>query len=231
MVRAVGFFNEVNPGTAVGTSGCNPAGNRFTENNGTAAPRRRLRVTGYRLQQGRESVESARSLDLYNLQRSKANCQKLGISGRMFCEDSTNDAAGNRVAQVTPTETTYYSWDAAGNMATAEPAAGIVTLTYNADQQRAVKQSTDGAVTGFLYDYKRLLCETDTVGGAISQTYASDTTDEFGDLIGEDGQYIHQYDAQANTNALLDETGTVAAQYKYCPGPADCEGAKFHDKV
>ena len=64
-------------------------------------------------------------------------------------------------------------------------------------------------------DYKRLLCETDTVGGAISETYASDTTEEFGDLIGEDGQYIHQYDAQANTNALLDETGTVAAQYKY----------------
>ena len=88
-------------------------------------------------------------------------------------------------------------------------------IERNADQQRAAKQSTDGAVTGFLYDYKRLLCETDTVGGAISQTYASDTTDEFGDLIGEDGQYIHQYDAQANTNALLDETGTVAAQHKY----------------
>ena len=65
------------------------------------------------------------------------------------------------------------------------------------------------------HDYKRLLCETDNVGGAISHTYASDTTEEFGDLIGEDGQYIHQYDAQANTNALLDETGAVAAQYKY----------------
>ena len=90
-----------------------------------------------------------------------------------------------------------------------------LVIERNADQQRAVKQSTDGAVTGFLYDYKRLLCETDTIGGAISETYASDTTDEFGDLIGEDGQYIHQYDAQANTNALLDETGAVAAQYKY----------------
>ena len=107
------------------------------------------------------------------------------------------------------------SIDAAGNMVTAEPAAGTVTLTYNADQQRAAKQSTDGSVTGFLYDYKRLLCETDTIGGAISQTYASDTTEEFGDLIGEDGEYIHQYDAQANTNALLDNTGAVSAQYKY----------------
>jgi len=91
----------------------------------------------------------------------------------------------------------------------------IERSAYNADQQRAAKQSTDGSVTGFLYDYKRLLCETDTIGGAISQTYASDTTEEFGDLIGEDGEYIHQYDAQANTNALLDNTGTVSAQYKY----------------
>ena len=91
----------------------------------------------------------------------------------------------------------------------------IERSAYNADQQRAAKQSTDGSVTGFLYDYKRLLCETDTIGGTISQTYASDTTEEFGDLIGEDGEYIHQYDAQANTNALLDNTGTVSAQYKY----------------
>ncbi|NNM87187.1 MAG: hypothetical protein HKL95_01575, partial [Phycisphaerae bacterium] len=127
----------------------------------------------------------------------------------------TNDAAGNRTAQISASESMYFTWDAAGNMATAEPAAGIVTLTYNADQQRVAKESTDASVTGYLYDYKKLLCETDGEGGAVSQTYLSDTTDEFGDLIGEDGQYIHQYDAQANTDALLDETGTAEAQYKY----------------
>ncbi|NNM87189.1 MAG: hypothetical protein HKL95_01585, partial [Phycisphaerae bacterium] len=127
----------------------------------------------------------------------------------------TNDAAGNRTAQVSASESMYFTWNAAGNMATAEPAAGMVTLTYNADQQRVAKESTDASVTGYLYDYKKLLCETDGEGGAVSQTYLSDTTDEFGDLIGEDGQYIHQYDAQANTDALLDESGTVEAQYKY----------------
>ncbi len=48
------------------------------------------------------------------------------------------------------------------------------------------------------------------------RTYASDSTDEFGDLIGEDGEYIHQYDAQSATHALLDNTGSaVEAKYKY----------------
>ncbi len=35
------------------------------------------------------------------------------------------------------------------------------------------------------------------------------------DLIGEDGEFIHQYDAQANTDALLDNAGVVEARYKY----------------
>lgn len=30
---------------------------------------------------------------------------------------------------------------------------------------------------------------------------ASDTTDEFGDLIGEEGEFGHVYDAMANTEA------------------------------
>ncbi len=55
----------------------------------------------------------------------------------------------------------------------------------------------------FLYDHKRLLQETDEVGGDVTKMYASSTTDEFGDLIGEDGEYIHVYDAQANTRPCL----------------------------
>ena len=68
---------------------------------------------------------------------------------------------------------------------------------------------------GYLYDHKRLLHETDEVGGEVSKTYTSDATDEFGNLIGDDSEYIHQYDAMANTNALLDASGMVEATYKY----------------
>ena len=94
-------------------------------------------------------------------------------------------------------------------MATVEIGIGMVTLTYNADGQRVIKDSPSG-YTGYLYDHKRLLQETDEAG-EITNTYASGTSEEFGDLIGEDDGMVHQYDAQADTNALLDNTGQVEA--------------------
>jgi hypothetical protein len=65
-----------------------------------------------------------------------------------------------------------------------------------------------------IHDDKRLLHETDDVGD-VTNTYAAGTNEEFGDLIGEGDGESHAYDAQANTNALLDSAGTVEAQYKY----------------
>jgi RHS repeat-associated protein len=128
----------------------------------------------------------------------------------------TNDSAGNRTAEIPSAgASTLFAWDAPGRMISADVVAGILTLTYNADGQRTAKQGTDGSVTGFLYDHKRLLQETDDVGGDVTKTYASTTTDEFGDLIGEDGESAHVYDAQANTDALLDTSGMVEAKYKY----------------
>src|SRR5882757_1134012 len=103
-----------------------------------------------------------------------------------------HDSAGNRTSVATPTGLTEYTWDAADRMMTAEVTAGTVTFTYNADGQRVVKQGTDGSAVAFLYDYKRLLHETDEVGGDISQTYATTTTEEFGDLLEENGENFHQ---------------------------------------
>jgi hypothetical protein len=64
-------------------------------------------------------------------------------------------------------------------------------------------------------DLQRLLHETEDVGGDITNTYAAGTQNEFGDLIGEGDGQSHAYDAQADTDALLDSTGTVEARYKY----------------
>jgi YD repeat-containing protein len=119
------------------------------------------------------------------------------------------DAAGNRTSETIGSDTYLYSWDAASRVITAAVDAGTVTFTYNADSQRVAKESTDSSVLGYLYDHKKLLQETDDVGGDILKTYASDTTEEYGDLIGEDGEYLHQYDAQANTKPLLDASGRV----------------------
>ena len=126
----------------------------------------------------------------------------------------TQDAAGNRIQKQSPSEFTVYDWDAQSRMKSAEPVAGPMEFTYNADGQRVSKQSTDGSVTGFLYDYRHLLHETDGVGGDVTKTYTTTTDDEFGDLISETGSELyHQYDAQAATTALLDDLGNVEVKF------------------
>jgi hypothetical protein len=40
-------------------------------------------------------------------------------------------------------------------MAEAEPVAGTVSLVYDARGKRVSKQSTDGTLTGFIWDMKR----------------------------------------------------------------------------
>ena len=144
----------------------------------------------------------------------KANRLQTATAGTVVTT-YMHDAAGHRTKVQSPSDLTEYTWDAPGRMSTAEVAAGTVTLTYNADGQRVVKQSTDGSSMGFLYDYKKLLNETDG-DGEITNTYATTSDQEFGDLISEDGdQLYYQFDAQANTNAALDPSGLVQAKYKY----------------
>jgi YD repeat-containing protein len=65
--------------------------------------------------------------------------------------------------------------------------AGTLSFTYNAEGQRVVKTSYDGSVTGFLYDFKRLLQETEGygAGSAIDKTYTSAIDDEYGDVLSE----------------------------------------------
>ncbi len=132
----------------------------------------------------------------------------------------SHDAAGNRT-QVTDPQgvASYYQWDAVGRMTIAELPEGVVTMTYNADRQRVQKQSTDGSVTGFLYDHKTLLHETDGEGDPTN-TYTN-TTEEYGGLISEYEDsgtpvaFYHQFDAQHATNAITDDSGSVVQQMKY----------------
>ena len=49
----------------------------------------------------------------------------------------------------------------------------------------------------------------------VTRTYTAAADEEYGDLVGEEGEHAHVYDAQANTDALLDEAGAVQARYKY----------------
>ncbi len=112
-------------------------------------------------------------------------------------------------------ERTYYTWDEDNRLTLAEPVAGSVTLTYNPDGRR-VKKETPSDATRFIYDFNRLLQETDD-SGDVEQQYTS-TLEEWGDLVseydGSDTSY-HQYDALGSTDALLDDDPTPTDRYKY----------------
>jgi RHS repeat-associated protein len=130
----------------------------------------------------------------------------------------THDTAGNRTEKQSPFQTTYYSFDARGLMVTANPPAGIVTLTYNGDRQRVNKQSTDGSTWGFVYDHMNLLERTDG-DGATDTSYTAMIDEPHGDLLSEysaeNGELDHQFDASFNVQALLDSSGNAIAPLRY----------------
>jgi len=81
-------------------------------------------------------------------------------------------------------------------------------------------------------DFRNLLHETDSEG-EIVRGYTNAIDEEFGDLISEygaDGTTYHQFNAQASTDALLDEAGDVTARLQYrpldWPAPAEKPGRR-----
>jgi YD repeat-containing protein len=121
----------------------------------------------------------------------------------------------------TPYETTYYEWDARGQLTAVEPPAGRVEFVYDADGKRISKSSYAEGDRRFLYDHGSLLRELDGDSGDPLRSYASTGDDEYGDLVsehddsGSGGTLYHQYDAQWSTNALLDDPGDVVGRLSY----------------
>ena len=144
----------------------------------------------------------------------RANRLKIAVANGVTTT-YTHDPAGHRTGETSPSQSVTYHWDAGGRMHVVEADAGTTTFTYDADGRRIVKQDAHGSPTGFLYDDKKLVAETDQIGGQISHLYATTADGEYGDLIGDDGAYAHQYDAQSATTCLTDNAGAVQAAYKY----------------
>ena len=126
-----------------------------------------------------------------------------------------HDADGNRIRKYTASSMTYYEWDEDNQLTTAEPVAGPVELTYNANGRR-VRKETPSEVKNFIYDFQRLLQETDDAGD-VEHQYTS-TNEEYGDLVSEyDGleTAYHQHDAIGTTDALLDDNETATDRYQH----------------
>ncbi len=127
----------------------------------------------------------------------------------------TYDEDGNRTQKETPSDVTYYTWDEDSRLVSSEPVAGVVTLTYRADGRR-VRKEMPSESKKFIYDFKRLLQETDDTG-TVEQEYTS-TLSEWGELVSEyDGTdtLYHQYDAIGSTDALLDDAETATDRYAH----------------
>ena len=127
----------------------------------------------------------------------------------------TNDAAGNRTAILPSSgQNVYYGWDAYNRMITAQPAAGVISYTYDGEDRRVGENPPAGLSTQFVYDFERLLQESD----------ASDTTDylstaeQYGHLLGtadSGGAYFLSSNAMGSTEILMDSLGEAASYYTY----------------
>jgi RHS repeat-associated protein len=110
---------------------------------------------------------------------------------------------------------TFYDWNEDNRMSVAQPPGGAVTLTYNADGQR-VQKLTATDTTNFLYDFEKVLQETDAAD-TVQEEYTS-TTNLYGDLLsGYDGTSTsyYEFDAVGSTDALLNDAGSAFDSWIY----------------
>ncbi len=130
----------------------------------------------------------------------------------------TYDPAGNLTEKAGPVNTAFYAYDTVSQMTVAEVPSGSVTLTYNADGQRIAKQSYDSTHHKFIYDFKKLLQETDA--NDVAQVTYTGTLQEFGELLSEYDEFDDEttfdtFNAQWSADALVDESQSVTEQYQY----------------
>jgi RHS repeat-associated protein len=150
---------------------------------------------------------------------------------------TTTNYSANNLNQYTAVGATTYTYDADGNLLTSVNSSGTTTYSYNASQQLVSVAGPNGATT---YTY-------DALGNRVSQTVNGVTTRELNDpVIGNQvvglfdtngvvqSHYAHglglaaqlspagsasyyAYDAEGNTAAVTNASGTVTNTYAYLP--------------
>jgi RHS repeat-associated protein len=125
------------------------------------------------------------------------------------------DQAGNRSQKNGPSGLTAYTWDGHNRLTQVAPPTNPVTLSYDGDGRRMKKQ-TASTTRQFVYDFEKVLQETDG-GGATQQQYAS-TEEQYGELLsswgGGQARY-YGFDGLGSTDALLALDGTTPDRYAY----------------
>ena len=126
------------------------------------------------------------------------------------------DNAGNRTLLNAPASSTYYTWDVLSRLTQElNPVAGPVTLSYDGDNRR-VRRETPTQTRRFVYDFEKVLQDTDDTG--LTQKQYASTEEVYGDLLsaydGNAPRYF-AHDGLGSTDALLAPDGSVPDQWAY----------------
>ena len=125
------------------------------------------------------------------------------------------DDPGNRTRKDAFAGITDYQWNEDNRLSVAKPVSNPVTMAWNAEGKRIVKQVA-ATTTKFLYDFEKVLQEAD--GSNVTQKEYTSTQDLYGDLLSAyDGSSSKYYepDALGSTDALMDDAQSVTDRYKY----------------
>jgi RHS repeat-associated protein len=125
------------------------------------------------------------------------------------------DNSGNRSQMNAAGVLTFYTWDENSRLTQAVPVASPVTLSYTGDGRR-VKKTVGANVRKFIYDFEKVLQETD--GTNTTQKEYTSTEEQYGDLLSDftgGASTYYEFDGLGSTDALVNDAQTATDRYTY----------------
>lgn len=116
--------------------------------------------------------------------------------------------------------TTIYEYDVFNQLVKTYKGSDVITNVYNGEGHR-VSKTSDGVTTNYLYEYDRVVLETD---GNNNQTARNIYGTNLISRESNNTKYTYHYNGHGDVTSLTDQAGTVAAAYDYDPfGNMICE--------
>ena len=167
------------------------------------------RLTGITARDGTTTVETVYTYDNNGnmISRTESSTQPVNrgetLSLDMAKSGGENTPTGRSVA--------FYEYDTYNQLTKAEAGGTTATYAYNGDGQRVAK-TIKGETTRYLYEYDKVVLETDGSGGQKARNVYGTNL-----ISRTDGgeSYFYLYNGHADVTALIDTSGNIAASYYY----------------
>lgn len=106
-----------------------------------------------------------------------------------------------------------YEYDVFNQLVKTYKGSNVITNVYNGEGHR-VSKTSDGVTTNYLYEYDRVVLETDGNNNQTARNiYGTNLISRESNNI----KYTYHYNGHGDVTSLTDQTGTVAAAYDYDP--------------